>query len=127
MAKKASKPTRRTRSSRASDLARLPQFEPDRIFRLDEHDSVLPFPESRASQIRDVLSSLMRDHVREASFQGEPTSLDRFLNNAMLAIATYEHRSLRRRGLVLPGGAQVFYDRGRASKLVKEARVAEEF
>jgi hypothetical protein len=112
MAKKASKPIRQ-RSSRA-DLDRLPQFEPDRIFRLDEHDSVLPFHESRARQIRDVLSSAMKDHVREASFQGEPTSIDRFLNNAMRAIAMYENQSLKSRA----------HDRKRAGKLVKEARAA---
>ena len=99
-----------------SDLDRLPQFEPDHTFKLNEtqHESVLPFPESRARQIRDVLSSAMKDHVRKARFQGKPTSLERFLGNAMLAIATYESRSLRRRA----------YDRGRASKLVKEVRVA---
>jgi hypothetical protein len=99
-----------------SDLARLPQFEPDHTFRLNEtqHESVLPFPESRARQIRDVLSAAMTDHVRKARFQGKSTSLERFLGNAMLAIATYESRSLRRR----------LYDRGRASKLVKEVSVA---
>ena len=99
-----------------SDLDRLPQFEPDHTFRLDEtqHESGLPFPESRARQIRDVLSSAMKDHVRKARFQGKSTSLERFLGNAMLAIATYESRSLRRRA----------YDRGRASKLLKEVRVA---
>jgi hypothetical protein len=99
-----------------SDLERLPQFEPDHTFRLDEtqHESGLPFPESRARQIRDVLSSATKDHVREARFQGKSTSLERFLRNAMLAIATYESRSLRRRP----------YDRGRASKLLKEVRVA---
>ena len=99
-----------------SDLDRLPQFEPDHTFRLDEthHESGLPFPESRARQIRDVLSSAMKDHVREARFQGKSTSLERFLRNAMLAIATYESRSLRRRA----------YDRGKASKLLKEVRVA---
>ena len=70
---------------------------------------VLPFPESRARQIRDVLSSAMKDHVREARFQGKSTSLERFLGNAMLAIATYESRSLRRRA----------YDRGRAIKFSK--------
>ena len=99
-----------------SDLDRLPQFEPDHTFGLDEthHESGLPFPESRARQIRDVLSSAMKDHVREARFQGKSTSLERFLRNAMLAIATYESRSLRRRA----------YDRGKASKLLKEVRVA---
>ena len=99
-----------------SDLDRLPQFEPDHTFRLDEtqHESGLPFPESRARQIRDVLSAAMKDHVRKARFQGKSTSLERFLGNAMLAIATYESRSLRRRA----------YDRGRASKLLKEVRVA---
>ena len=99
-----------------SDLDRLPQFEPDHTFRLDEtqHESGFPFPESRARQIRDVLSSAMKDHVREARFQGKSTSLERFLRNAMLAIATYESRSLRRRA----------YDRGKASKLLKEVRVA---
>jgi hypothetical protein len=99
-----------------SDLDRLPQFEPDHTFRLDEtqHESGLPFPESRARQIRDVLSSATKDHVREARFQGKSTSLERFLRKAMLAIATYESRSLRRRA----------YDRGRASKLLKEVRVA---
>jgi hypothetical protein len=56
----------------------------------------------------------MKDHAREARFQGKSTSLERFLRNAMLAIATYESRSLRRRA----------YDRGRASKLLKEVRVA---
>ena len=99
-----------------SDLDRLPQFEPDHTFRLNEtqHESGLPFPESRARQIRDVLSSAMKDHVRKARFQGKSTSLERFLRNAMLAIATYESRSLRKRA----------YDRGRASKLLKEVRVA---
>ena len=99
-----------------SDLDRLPQFEPDHTFRLNEtqHERVLPFPESRARQIRDVLSAAMKDQVREARFQGKSTSLERFLRNAMPAIATYESRSLRRRA----------YDRGKASKLLKEVRVA---
>ena len=97
-------------------LDRMPQFEPDHTFRLNEaqHESGLPLSKSRANHIRDVLSSAMKDHVREARFEGKPTSLDRFLGNAMLAIATYESRSLRRRQ----------YDRGRASKLVKELSVA---
>jgi hypothetical protein len=56
----------------------------------------------------------MKDHIREARFQGKSTSIERFLRNAMLAIATYESRILRRRA----------YDRGRASKLLKEVRVA---
>ena len=73
-----------------------------------------PFPESRARQIRDVLSSEMKDHVREARFQGKPTSLKRFLGNAMLAIATYQSRSLRSHT----------YDRRRAIKLLKEERLA---
>jgi hypothetical protein len=119
-----------------SDLDRLPQFEPDHTFRLDaQRESVLPFfPESRARQIRDVLSSAMKDHVRKARFQGKPTSLERFLRNAMLAIATYESRSLRRYDLppavVATARTDVLqrracaYDRGRASKLVKEVRVA---
>ena len=99
-----------------SDLDRLPQFEPDRTIRPDEtqRESGCPFPESRAHQIRDVLSSAMKPHVREAHFQGEPTSLERFLRNAMPAIAKYESRSGRRRA----------YDRKRASKLVKEVSVA---
>ena len=117
---KSSTSKRRAKPSRPrtpqSDLDRLPQFEPDHTFRLNEtqHESVLPFPESRARQIRGVLSSAMKDHVREACFHGKPTSLERFLDNAMLAIATYESRSLRR----------CTYDRRRASRLVKELRDA---
>ena len=56
----------------------------------------------------------MKGHLREARFQGEPTSLKRFLGNAMLAIATYESRSLRNHT----------YDRRRAIKLLKEERRA---
>jgi hypothetical protein len=93
-----------------SDLDRLPQFQPDHTLRLDD----LPSLDSRAPLIRDVLSSAMKGHVREARFLDKPTSLERFLYNARLAIATYESRSLRRRA----------DDRGRASKLVKDARLA---
>jgi hypothetical protein len=130
MAKKAGpKPSKKTaprlRTPR-SDLDRLPQFEPDHILRLDDtkEERVPLFSKNRARQIRNVLKSAMKGHVRKAQFLGEPTSLKRFVSNAMRAIAMYEHRSLRRHGLVLPGGAQVSYDRGRASKLVKEAHVA---
>jgi len=99
-----------------SDLDRLPQFEPDHTFNLDRtRERVLPlFSESRAAQIRDVLSSAMKGHLREASFQGEPTSLKRFLGNSMLAIATYQSRSLRNHT----------YDRRRAIKLLKGERRA---
>jgi len=99
-----------------SDLDRLPQFEPDHTFRLNEtqHESVLPFSESRARQIRETLLAAMKDHVRKAHFQGKPTSLERFLGNAVLAIATYESRSLRRST----------YDRRRAHRLLKEVRGA---
>lgn len=87
------------------DLDRLPQFEPDHTFRRDEaqHQSVLPFPESLARQkILDALPSAMKPHVREA-----------LLGKAMLPIATFESRSLRR----------LAYDRKRASKIVKEVLV----
>ena len=99
-----------------SDLDRLPRFEPDHTFNLDgARERVLPFfPESRAPQIRNVLSSAMKGHLREARFQGEPTSLKRFLGNAMLAIATYQSRCLRNHT----------YDRRRAIKLLKEERRA---
>ena len=56
----------------------------------------------------------MKDHVRKAHFQGKPTSLKRFLSNVMLAIATYESRSLRKRA----------YDRGKAHRLLTEVRGA---
>jgi len=52
----------------------------------------------------------MKAHVREAIFQDKPTSLARFLGNAMLAIATYESRSLRK----------PIYDRERAYGLLTE-------
>jgi hypothetical protein len=99
-----------------TDLDSLPQFEPDHTLRLEEtqHESALPFPENRARQIGDILSAAMEDHVREARFQGEPTSLKRFIANAMRAIATYESRCLRNR----------LYDRKRASKLLNEVRDA---
>jgi hypothetical protein len=105
----------RPRTSR-TDLDSLPQFEPDHTFRLEEgrHESALPFAESRIRQIRDVLSWAMKDHVRQARFLGEPTSLERFLGNAMLAIATYESRSLRRRA----------YDRERAHSLLDKVHRA---
>ena len=55
-----------------SDLDRLPQFEPDHTFNLDRtRERVLPFfSESRAAQIRDVLSSAMKGHLREAQLSG---------------------------------------------------------
>jgi hypothetical protein len=56
----------------------------------------------------------MKAHVRKAHFQGEPTSLERFMAKAMWALATYENRSLRKR----------FYDRRSAIKLVTAARRA---
>jgi hypothetical protein len=56
----------------------------------------------------------MKVHVRKASFRGEPTSLERFTANAMLAIATYESRSLRRRA----------HDRAKAHELLTELRDA---
>ena len=56
----------------------------------------------------------MKAHVREARLQGEPTSLEQFMANAMLAIAAYESKSLRKR----------LYDRGRAIKLLTEMRRA---
>ena len=95
-----------------SDLDRLPQFEPDHTFNLDAtRERVLPFfPETRARHIRDVLSLAIKRHVRKTHFQGESTSLERFLRNAMLAIATYESRSLRRPA----------HDREKASKLLTE-------
>ena len=99
-----------------SELGRLPQFEPDHTFNLDAtREAVLPFfSETRARQIRDVLSRAMKDYVRQAHFQGEPTSLERFLGYAMWAIATYERRSLRKPD----------HDRRRASKLLNEVRRA---
>ncbi len=97
-----------------SDLDRLPQFEPDRAFNLDEtRERVLPFfSETRARQIQHVLASAMKGHLRDADLRGEPTSLKRFLGNAMLAIARYERRSLK----------NAAYDRRRAIKLLKEER-----
>ncbi len=115
MARKRRQVPSRCRTPRTG-LDRLPQFEPDHTFRLEEtqHESALPFPKNRARQIRDILSTAMKDHVREARFQGEPTSLKQFIANATRAIATYESRSLRRR----------LYDRGSAIKAVTEVRRA---
>src|SRR5579871_4066964 len=115
MARKRRQMPSRPRTLKA-DLDSLPQFEPDHTFKLEkiEYESALPFPKNRTRQIRDVLSSAMKARVREACFQHKPTSLERFIGNAMLAIATYESRSLRRRA----------HDRKRAHRLLAEVRGA---
>lgn len=70
------------------------KFEPPvgaQFVRYDEaSESYSPFPLDRENEIRDVLTEFIKQRIRTASWVGKPTGKDRFLTNALLAIADYE-------------------------------------
>ena len=75
------------------ELARLPQFASDEGFSPDRFDfgadKYRVFPEEREIEIRKVLADCIRPSLRSVTFLDEPTSLDRFLDNAIRALAVY--------------------------------------
>ena len=77
-------------------LDKLPQFEPGYSITYHEVDfqkgGRLLFPPEREQQIRLALSGFIDAHVKSVEWQGKPTSGDRFIKNAMRAIATFEQR-----------------------------------
>jgi hypothetical protein len=81
---------------------KLPQFEPDYCERPN-------FSSERDAHIRKLLADFIGVHIRSIQWDGELTSMDRFIKNAMLAIARFEYRR----------GIEVNFDRG----ITKEALI----
>jgi len=77
-------------------LDKYPQFEPGHSIPYHQVDfgggGRLLFPPGREHEIRRLLTDFVGPHVQSGEWQGKPTSADRFTKNAMLAIATFEHR-----------------------------------
>jgi hypothetical protein len=84
------------------ELEKLPQFEPDYRERPN-------FSPERESHIRELLADFIRVHVRSIEWEGELTGTDRFIKNAMLAIARFEYRR----------GIEPNFDRGAAKEALK--------
>jgi hypothetical protein len=83
-------------------LEKLPQFEPD-------YCEPLKFSPERQIQTKRLLENFIRDHIRSVEWDGKLTGTDRFIENAILAIARFEHRR----------GAQPNFDRMAAKKTLK--------
>jgi hypothetical protein len=86
------------------ELEKLPQFEPDYCERPN-------FSSEREAQIRKLLADFIRVHVRSIEWDGELTGMDRFIENAVLAIASFEYRR----------GIEVNFDRRIAKEALKLA------
>jgi hypothetical protein len=94
-------------------LEKLPQFEPD--YSISYHQISFEkrerhlFPPEREQRLRKVLTEFIGSHSRSVVWRGKPTSTDRFVENALRAIATFEHRR----------SAQPNFDRKAARELFK--------
>jgi hypothetical protein len=77
-------------------LERLPQFQPSVGFDVDHVDigtgAPLSFSPKRHKQISNLLSKQVRQHVRTVNWLDKPTGLERFLREAVHAIAVYLHQ-----------------------------------
>ena len=78
-------------------LARFPQFIPDETFSPYHFDfetgTYSAFDKDREDEIKRILGNCIRPQLQSAaSFCGKPTSLARFLNNAIHALAVYMHQ-----------------------------------
>jgi hypothetical protein len=85
------------------DLEKLPQFEPDYCERPN-------FSSEREAHIRKLLADFIGIHIRSVEWDGELTGMDRFIKNAILAIARFEHRR----------GIEGNFDRGIAKDALKQ-------
>jgi hypothetical protein len=90
--------------TRKEELEKLPQFEPDYCERPN-------FSSDREAHIRKLLADFIGVHVRSIEWDGELTGMDRFIENAMLAIASFEHCR----------GIEVNFDRGIAKEALNLA------
>jgi hypothetical protein len=77
-------------------LDTLPKFEPDHNIPYHHIDfdggNHTIFEPAREKRNRETLANFIADHVRSVEWNGKLTGVDRFVNNAMRAIATFEHR-----------------------------------
>jgi hypothetical protein len=94
-------------------LEKLPQFEPDYSISYHHIDFEKGerhlFPPDRERQLRNALTEFFGFRARSVEWRGSTTSADRFIENAMRAIATFEHRR----------GAQPIFDRKAAKETFK--------
>jgi hypothetical protein len=77
-------------------LAELPQFKPDHTIPyhhidFDNGNHTIFSPE-RTDKIKSALVNFISVYVRSVNWEGKLTGIDRFVNNAMRAIAQYERR-----------------------------------
>jgi hypothetical protein len=92
---------------------KLPQFEPD--YSIPYHQIKFArgerrlFPVKRERRLRKVLTEFIGSHSRSADWCDKPTSADRFVENALRAIAAFEYRR----------SAQPSFDRKAARILLK--------
>jgi hypothetical protein len=77
-------------------LAKLPQFEPDYSIPYHHIDfdggKHTRFSPEREEKIKSLLTDFIRGYARSVNWEGKLTGVDRFVENAMLAIATFEYR-----------------------------------
>ena len=74
-------------------LSELPQFEPDYSIPYHFEDGErTKFTPEREAEIKKALAQFIRPHARSVNWKGKLTGTDRFVENAMLAIATFEYR-----------------------------------
>jgi hypothetical protein len=96
------------------ELERFPQFTPDYAFSTHfdlDTGKHYAFPKERENQIRAILSKCIEPHLQAVPFREKPTGLDRFLHNAVRALAIYIHQHKS-----LPS-----FDRERARKAINNA------
>lgn len=110
--------TRKGRKTPPGELEKLPQFQPGRfsaVFPIDpKTNRALRFPPDREEKIIGALSEAIQDYVQNVQFNGMPTSLERFLENALIAISIYENRCANKPA----------FDRKRAKRLLISAENA---
>jgi hypothetical protein len=80
-------------------LSELPQFEPDYSYHhieFEDGERIIFTPE-RGAEIKTALAQFIRPHARSVNWDGKLTGIDRFVENAMRAIATFEYRRSKTR------------------------------
>jgi hypothetical protein len=121
MSRKTSAPSRQGKAPPRTNkdaLKKLPQFRPSPSFDIHNADvetgSFSAFPPERLKEIKNLLTEHIQLHVRVVDWSGEPTGLERFLREAVNAIAIYiNHR-----------GVEPAFDRNRAKILLTRANEA---
>jgi hypothetical protein len=108
-------------------VAKLPQFEPDYSIpyhHIDfENGNHRLFSPAREEKIKSLLANFIQTHARSLNWQGKLTGVDRFVENAMTATATFEYRKSRTERFDRPTAKATL--RATVSKILDASRALE--